>query len=236
MNPSYAHDHRTIFTYTDFVELFPGCTLWPQLQDVDHTSPFELSDTGLTVDGALDSIEKMTSPTTFGYRKYGVIALVSKEGAPSLLEEARIPSNEIIRSLFEPLPEPSEKGFGSVVAPDLMARLRCPDCVTDDHRLSLIERELVCNVCQRRYSIKGSTPLFYPQERFVPVEMSASDFGQRYRGLDFERASNYRRNFRALPRNSGVLEQRVLRICLTLLRFLLFPAAFTRHHLSKIGS
>ena len=231
LNPDYVHAHRTLFTHTDFEQLFPGCELMPQLQDVDWVSPFEISDEGLSLDDAKQKVTIMSGPRGFGYRKYGVLAVVKKNGA-RLGDARKFSQKEIVDALFEPIPGPS--AGTQQIKPELMERLACPSCVSSDG-LTLVNdgNEMVCESCNRTYRVLANAPLLYPQTTHSLAEIPPQDFDDRYSGLNRVRVLALQTELLTLRRTSNKFERVALRLGRAMLNLALYPLAFIRFQLQR---
>ncbi len=232
LNPSYIHAHRMVFTHTDFEQLFPDCTLMPQLQDVSLTSPFELSDKDITLNDAKQKVLAMSSPSKFGYRKYGVLTILKKDGA-QLNKVGSISEKEIVNALFELIPESSDSS-SQTIEPQLLERLACPHCVLASNGLRLVDGQLVCSSCNRSYPIKINTPLLYPHKTRNLVDIPEQDFSRSFPGVDRNQALALQAKLLTLSRTSGKLEWVLLRFGNTGLNLALYPLAFMRYQLQKL--
>ena len=211
LNPSYVHAHRMIFTHTDFEQLFSDNELAPLLQDVGWLSPFEISDQGLSLNDAKQKVTIMSSPSMFGYRKYGVLAVVKKNGA-SLNDTSYISQKEIVDTLFEPIPDSLDTLHR--LEPQLVEQLTCPSCISSSESLTLgnNENEMICASCNRTYRILNNTPLLYPQVTHNLEEIPLQDFDVMYRSVDRYRFLALQTKLLSLCRTSKQFEMVVLRL------------------------
>jgi SAM-dependent methyltransferase len=236
LNPDWVHAHRTLFTHTDFEQLFADLDLMPQLQDFGSISPFELNDQGLSLEAAKQQVARITSPGKFDYRKYGVMAIVKKNGS-KLNETGRISQEEIIDKLFEPIPmqldgPPQNEDF-------LMEKLSCTSCVSNPSaQLTLADNgnELVCSSCQRSYPIVNDTLLLYPQEPLSIKDLSLTEFNARYPNIDRDRALAVQTKLMTLRTSSTKGERAALRIGKAGINLALHPVGFTRYQVHKLES
>lgn len=236
LNPDWVHAHRTMFTHTDFEQLFPDVELMPQLQDLGSKSPFELNDAGLSLEAAKQQVATITSPGKFGYRKYGVMAIVKKNGS-KLNDSGRISHEEIIDRLFEPIPMQLDGPLPNET--QLMRGLSCPSCVSNlSAQLSLADNGngLVCSSCQRSYPIINNTLLLYPQEPLNIKEISMQEFKTRYPDIDRERAFAVQTKLMTLRTSSTRAERAALRIGKAGINLALHPVGFTRYQVHKLES
>ncbi len=236
LNPSYEHAHRAVFTLSDFQDLFGANILtFPELQDVNNISPFEISDIGVSQEDAEEIIAKIIEVEEFGYRKYGGIVVIPKEKVVPEIKPS-LYANEVAKLLFTPLDVGDRKDSAATDGRinKFIDRLECCNCWSGD--LVVQSNGLFrCTNCEQSFDFNGNTLKMYPCVRQNIFELPREVFTRRYPGIDQRKVAELHKKINQFPRTSSRLLQNAARMAVAGINFWLYPADFTRYQKSRFS-
>jgi ubiquinone/menaquinone biosynthesis C-methylase UbiE len=228
LNPDYEHAHYTMFTLSDFKEVFgKKIAAFPQLQDVNWVSPFEINDRGMSQEAVQDILEEMISIDSFGYRNYGVILVIPKADVSISLKPSQY-TRMIVKSLLNPLVV-SHQSEG---IDHFIGRLRCCDCQSINVERHAWDR-LYCLSCGQKYEFNGPTLKMYSRRHMDVLANQDEAFARQYTRIDFRTVWQIREKINRLPRTSSKAVQLTARLAVAAINFCLHPLDFAHYQRAK---